>query len=338
MARPTGPAILLAPGSFKGTLSAGEVADALLAGFEHVGVRGDMCPLADGGDGTLDVLLGALGGERVAVEVHDALGRPTEASYGVSADGQVAIVETAAAIGLGRLSESEHDPEAASSAGAGELIAAAAQRAPAVLVGLGGSASNDGGAGALAAIEDAGGLGGVPLTCLCDVATPWELASETYGPQKGADSAAVERLAARLDALAQELPRDPRGVPMTGAAGGVAGGLWAALGAELVPGASYVAGAVGFDARAERAGAVVTGEGRLDETTLEGKVVAEVAARCRRLGVPLHAVVGADGSSEGVRSSLRLASVSEAGDADAIHDAAVAIARRHHTPHHRASN
>jgi glycerate kinase len=330
--RPTRPAILLAPGSFKGTLSAGEVADALLAGFEHVGVRGDPCPLADGGDGTLEVLLGGLGGERVGVEVHDALGRGIEASYGVSADGQVAIVETAAAIGLGRLDVEERDPEAASSAGAGELIAAAARWAPAVLVGLGGSASNDGGAGALAAIEAAGGLRGVRLTCLCDVATPWELASETYGPQKGADSAALERLAARLDALAAELPRDPRGVAMTGAAGGLAGGLWAGLGAELVPGASYVADAVDFDARAERAGAVVTGEGRLDETTLEGKVVAEVAARCGRLGIPLHAVVGADGSSEEVRSSLRLASVSEAGDGAAISAAATGIARHHHPP------
>jgi len=119
---------------------------------------------------------------------------------------------------------------------------------------------------------------------------------------------------------------------MTGAAGGLAGGLWAALGAELVPGASYIADAVGFDSRAERAGAVVTGEGRLDETTLEGKVVAEVAARCGRLGIPLHAVVGADACSESVRSSLRLASVSEAADADAIAAAATAIARRHQ-PH-----
>jgi glycerate kinase len=331
LASPSQPdaAIVLAPGAFKGTLSATEVTDALLAGFEHVGVRADPCPLADGGDGTLDVLLGALGGERVAVGAHDALGRPIQAEIAVSADGETAIVETAVAIGLGRLAESERDPEATSSLGAGELIAAAAERASSVLVGIGGSATNDGGAGALEAIADAGGLGVARLTCLCDVWTPWERASATYGPQKGADAAAVERLAARLDSFAARLPRDPGGVAMTGAAGGLAGGLWAGLGAELMPGASYICNLVGFDGRARRAGAVVTGEGRLDETTLQGKIVAEVAGRCGRMSVPPHAVVGSDASTEALRAELGLASVTEAGDAAAIHAAAIAIARRH---------
>lgn len=240
----------------------------------------------------------------------------------------MAVVETAGTIGIARIDGDERDPEAATSAGAGELILAASRRAAAVLVALGGSATNDGGAGALATIEAGGGLGDSRLVCLCDVRTPWELASETYGPQKGADSAAVRRLAARLDSLAGELPRDPRGVPMTGAAGGLAGGLWAALGAELVPGAAYVCDAVAFDERARRAGAVVTGEGRLDATTLEGKVVAEVARRCCALGIPAHAVVGSDESTEKTRSELGVASVSEAGDAAAISAAAVALARR----------
>ncbi len=319
--------VLLAPDSFKGTLTAAEVAEALAAGFEHAGIRIDECPLADGGEGTLDALRPALGLELVASAAHDALGRPIEAAYGLAAGGEVAVVETAAAIGLSRISEGDRDPEAATSRGAGEIILAATRRSRSVLVALGGSASNDGGAGALGAIEGAGGLGGARLTCLCDVATPWERAAELYGPQKGADAEGVKRLGARLDSLAGELPRDPRGVPMTGAAGGLAGGLWSALGAGLVRGAAYVCDAVGFDGRALAAGAVVTGEGRLDATTLEGKVVAEVAARCRRLRVPLHLVVGSDSSDEATRAALRSASVTEAGDAAAISAAAVALAR-----------
>ncbi len=265
-------------------------------------------------------------------EAHDALGRPIEAAYGLAAEGGLAVVETAVAIGLGRIDEGERDVEAATSRGAGDLIAAASKRAPRVLVGLGGSASNDGGAGALATIEAAGGLGPADLVCLCDVATPWERASELYGPQKGASAEEVKSLDARLDSLADDLARDPRRVPMTGAAGGLAGGLWAALGAELVAGAAYVCDAVDFDRRAVIAGAVVTGEGRLDATTLEGKVVTEVAGRCRRLGVPAHAVVGADAGEGAVSAALGLASVAEAGDADAIRAAAIAIARRHSAP------
>jgi glycerate kinase len=138
----------------------------------------------------------------------------------------------------------------------------------------------------------------------------------------------VRRLERRLDGLAGELPRDPRGRSMTGAAGGLSGGLWAGLGARLVPGARFVCGLSDFDARARRADAVVTGEGRLDATTLEGKVVSEVCARCRRLGIPVHAVVGEDASDPGDRALLGLASVVEAGDQDAIAAAAADLADR----------
>ena len=127
---------------------------------------------------------------------------------------------------------------------------------------------------------------------LCDVRTPFERAPAVFGPQKGADAAMVERLEARLDALAGELPRDPRGVPMTGAAGGLSGGLWAAFGATLEPGAPFILGALDFDARMRASRAVVTGEGKLDEQTLEGKLVGEIGTRTRQAGVPLHAIVG----------------------------------------------
>ena len=238
----------------------------------------DLCPVADGGEGTMEVLLTALGGETAGARVHDPLGREVDAGFALIEDGGTAIVEVAQASGLGLVAEDERDAEAASTAGTGELImAAVAAGAAEVLVAAGGSATTDGGAGAIAAIEEAGGLGGARLVVLCDVRTPFERAAEVFGPQKGADAATVARLTRRLRDRAAKLPRDPRGVPMTGAAGGLAGGLWAAFGAALEPGAAFVLDALGFDARMRAARAVVTGEGRLDEQTLEGKAVGEVA-------------------------------------------------------------
>ena len=163
-----------------------------------------------------------------------------------------------------------------------------------VLVAVGGSATTDGGAGALEAIEAGGGLRGAKLVVLCDVRTPFEDAPRVFGPQKGADPAMVERLGERLADLAARLPRDPRGVPMTGCAGGLSGGLWAAHGAVLEPGAPWVLDALDFDRRMRASRAVVTGEGKLDEQTLEGKLVGEIGTRARQAGVPLHAIVGTD--------------------------------------------
>ena len=295
---------LVAPDSFKGTLSSREVAGAVARGLESVGADADRCPLADGGEGTMEVLLEALGGERVAVPAHDPLGRPIEAEYGRLADGS-AIVEVAAASGLGLVAEGERDPEAASTQGTGELIAATiAGGAARVLVAAGGSATTDGGAGAIAAIREAGGPAEARLELLCDVRTRFEDAPRTFGPQKGAGPESVARLERRLDELAGELPRDPRGIEMTGAAGGLAGGLWAAFGADLRPGAEFVLDAVGFDRRLEAADAAVSGEGRLDEQSLEGKLVGVVAQRCKAAGRPLHLIVG---GVAGDRLSERLA-------------------------------
>jgi glycerate kinase len=187
----------------------------------------------------------------------------------------------------------ERDAVAASTYGTGRLIAAAIEAgAGTVYLGVGGSATTDGGAGALEAIREAGGLRGAEVIVLCDVRTPFEDAARVFGPQKGADESTVARLTKRLHALAREFPRDPRGVPMTGAAGGLSGGLWASLGAELVPGAAFVLDAVGFDGRMRAARAVVTGEGKLDQQSLAGKLVSEIATRARQNGVPCHAIVG----------------------------------------------
>jgi glycerate kinase len=310
---------LIAPDSFKGTYSASEVAHAIARGIaggeDDREVTLDVCPVADGGEGTVEILLDALRGTTMRCPAHDPLGRPLTATLGVLEDGALAIVEAASASGLSLVAQDERDAELASTVGTGELIAAAvAAGAKHVVIAAGGSASTDGGAGAIAAIEQAGGLRRAKLTVLADVTTPFELAAEVFAPQKGADAAAVRRLTARLNEQALALPRDPRGVPMTGAAGGLAGGLWARYDAALVAGAAWILDAIDFDRRLHRAHALVTGEGRLDEQTLAGKVIGEIAARCARERVALHAIVGSSALDDEQCARLGLESVLEASD------------------------
>jgi glycerate 2-kinase len=321
--------VLVAPDSFKGTFRAADVAAAIGRGLEHAGLMPpDLCPLADGGEGTMEALMLALGGETVAADVHDPLGRPLRAGFGLVEDGGTAVLEMAAASGLALVAESERDAWAASTYGTGELICAAVDAgARVVLLGVGGSATTDGGAGALDAIEEHGGLGGARIVVLCDVRTPFERAPAVFGPQKGADPAMVKRLEARLDELAARLPRDPRGVPMTGAAGGLSGGLWAAHGAVLEPGAPWILDALGFDERMRAARAVVTGEGKLDEQTLEGKLVGEIGTRTRQAGVPLHAIVGTDALDAFGKRIIDLQVVQEATDLAAIEAAGEQLGR-----------
>jgi glycerate kinase len=320
--------LLVAPDSFKGTLRAAEVAAALGRGIERAGLEPpDLCPVADGGEGTAAVLLTALGGETAGIEARDPLGRPVRAGFALVEDGATAIVEVAEASGLARVAEDERDAEAASTYGTGELIAAAIDAgAQVVLVAAGGSATTDGGAGAIAAVRERGGTRGARIVVLCDVRTPFELAAERFAPQKGADAATVRRLAARLRAQAAGLARDPRGVPMSGAAGGLAGGLWAELAAVLEPGAPFILDALGFDARMRAARAVITGEGRIDATTLDGKVVMEVAVRARQGGVPCHAVCGQNALSAFDQRLLDLQAVVEAPTVGALEDAGERLA------------
>jgi glycerate 2-kinase len=309
--------VLVAPDSFKGTFSAAQVAGAIGRGLERAGLMPpDLCPVADGGEGTLDALLPQLGGELVAHTALGPLGAPVRtAGFALVEDGGTAIVEMAMASGLNLVAEDERDAFAASTYGTGQLIAAAAAAGAAViLVAVGGSATTDGGAGAIAAIEEAGGLGRARIIILTDVRTPWEDAPQVFGPQKGADPDTVARLEERLDALATTLPKDPRGVPMTGAAGGLSGGLWAQYGAVLEPGAPFVLDALDFDARMRAARACVTGEGKLDEQTLQGKLVGEIGTRTRQAGVPLHAIVGTDRLDAFGKRMIDLQMVQEATD------------------------
>jgi glycerate 2-kinase len=322
--------VLVAPDSFKGTFRAAEVAGAIGRGLERAGLMPpDLCPLADGGEGTMEALLLALGGEAIAADVHDPLGRPVRASFGLVEDGGTAVIEMAAASGLGLVAESERDPWAASTYGTGELICAAVDAgAEVVVLGVGGSATTDGGAGALEAIEEHGGLAGARLVVLTDVRTPFERAPAVFGPQKGADPGMVARLEERLDELAARLPRDPRGVPMTGAAGGLAGGLWAVHGAVLEPGAPWVLDALGFDARMRASRCVIVGEGRLDEQTLQGKIAGEIGTRARQAGVPAHAIVGEDSLDGFGKRMIDLQVVLEASTIEELEAAGETLGRR----------
>jgi glycerate kinase len=292
------------PDKFRGTLQAGEAATAIAAGLRRAGFEDVVeLPLADGGEGTLDTLLAARGGSRRVARVTGPLGDPVDAEWGVLPGG-IAIVEMARASGLALVS-ARNDPLRASTRGTGELIAVArSQGFKQVIVAAGGSATTDGG---LAAVEALGwSLQGIDVTVACDVESAFLDAATVYGPQKGASPAQVALLTRRLQRLADQY-RTRTGVDVTsltsgGSAGGLAGGL-AAIGAQLVPGFDAVAEAVGLEAAYEGAALVVTGEGKLDPSSLEGKVVGGVLAWAADLGVPRVAVIAGQ-VTDGARSEL----------------------------------
>ena len=319
--------VLVAPDSFKGTFSAAEAAHAIAEGLRDAGRDTRELPVADGGEGTMEVLVSALGGEVRRATVSDPLSRPVEAGFALLPDGS-GVVEMAPASGVSLVAEADRDAWAASTRGTGELIAAALEAgASPIVVTVGGSATTDGGAGAIEALKEAGFEAGegLELHVVCDVRVPFEDAPRIFGPQKGADAAMVERLERRLDELAASFPRDPRGSPMTGCAGGLSGGLWAAYGAELLPGAPYVLDTIGFDALMRASAFVVTGEGSLDEQTLQGKIVGEVATRCRQGGVTCHAIVGRNRLEPFEERIIDLASVTEATTLDELRRAGSAL-------------
>ena len=328
--------IILAPDSFKGSLTAGQAADAMAAGTRQVcpGAEIVLLPLADGGEGTAEALVTATGGRLMTARVTGPLGRPVNAQWGLMGpDGSTAVVEMAAAAGLTLISESERDPSRATTYGVGELIRDAVQSgARHLVVGLGGSATNDGGAGALQALGvkffdaagerlpehlggrdllrlariDTGGLirlEGVTVTIASDVTNPLlglSGASAVYGPQKGAGAEDIPMLDAALANYAAVIKRDfgadVAERPGAGAAGGVGAGLMAFLNAQMQSGIDLVLDVARFDAHLLGADWVWTGEGRIDRQTLQGKTIAGVLRRCRTFDVP---VIAFGGSVEG---------------------------------------
>ena len=321
--------ILLVPDSFKGTLSSRQVCQ-VMAGqlrrfFPQAQVKS--IPVADGGEGSVEAFLAAAGGERRMLTVTGPFGEPVEAFYGVLGDGRTAVIEMAACAGL-PLAEGRLNPERATTYGVGELLLAAKEAGcTKAILGLGGSCTNDGGVGAAAAlgakftradgaafIPTGGTLGeiaaldvspvaqalqGMELTAMCDIDNPLygeAGAAAVFAPQKGADAAMVARLDAGLRHLGQVsarcLGRDFSHLPGAGAAGGLGFGMAAFCGAQLRMGIDAVLDAVGFDSLLPGTDVVFTGEGKIDSQSARGKVVSGVAARCRKAGVPVVAVVG----------------------------------------------
>lgn len=321
--------ILLVPDSFKGTLSSRQVCQ-VMAGqlrrfFPQAQVKS--IPVADGGEGSVEAFLAAAGGERRTRTVTGPFGEPVEAFYGILGDGHTAVIEMAACAGL-PLAEGRLNPERATTYGVGELLLAAKEAGcTKAILGLGGSCTNDGGVGAAAAlgakftradgaafIPSGGTLGeiaaldvspvaqalqGMELTAMCDIDNPLygeAGAAAVFAPQKGADAAMVARLDAGLRHLGQVsarcLGRDFSHLPGAGAAGGLGFGMAAFCGAQLRMGIDAVLDAVGFDSLLPGTDVVFTGEGKIDSQSARGKVVSGVAARCRKAGVPVVAVVG----------------------------------------------
>lgn len=334
------PRFVFASDSLKGTLSSADAARLLGAAAERhfPGCSWAAVPMADGGEGTVDALLAACGGERVLAAASDPLGRPVEAAYALLPGGR-AVIEMAAASGLPLLAPDERDPLATSTYGTGQLVMdALARGARDVTVALGGSATNDGGMGLARALGarllDADGrelagcgadlervarvdlsgvsplVAGASFTMMCDVDNPLvgpEGASFVFGPQKGASPEVVRRLDDGMGnwacVLRETFGRD-FDVPGAGAAGGLGAACLAFLGAESVSGVRRVLDLVGFDELLADADLCVTGEGHADAQTARGKVVSGVAAACERAGVPCVAVVGGMSADAGAAPGL----------------------------------
>jgi glycerate kinase len=282
------PHLVAAPDKFRGTATAAQVAEAAGRAATAAGWTADLVPLSDGGEG----LLAVVGGSVRTTAVPGPDGRPVDAEWRlleVPGWPPTAVIEMARAAGLALAGgPAGNDPWAATTAGVGHLVlAAVAAGARRVIVGLGGSATTDGGAGALGVPGLLDAASTVELVVACDVATRFADAAAVFGPQKGADEAMVARLTDRLESVARryqaEYGIDVTGLPGTGAAGGLAGGL-AAVGGTLVPGFDLVAGLVDLPARLARADLVVTGEGRLDAASFVGKVVGGVVRLVDRAG------------------------------------------------------
>ena len=321
--------VILMPDSFKGTMSSSEICGIMEKAVRAYYPEAEVVPIpvADGGEGSVDAFLAAVGGERVTVPVRGPYMEEMEGYYGLLDGGSTAVIEMAACAGLPLVGENRH-AEKTTTYGVGQLMAHAAGRGcKKMIVGLGGSATNDFGAGAAAALgvrflDEAGeefvpvgenlarvakidmsgllpALRGIEVITMCDIDNPLcgkNGAAHIFGPQKGADPAMVEYLDGQLRAIAETVKRElGRGVadlPGAGAAGGMGGGMVAFLGSRLQMGIETVLDTVGFDRLVSDADLVLSGEGKIDTQSLRGKVVIGVARRCKKHGVPLVALVG----------------------------------------------
>jgi glycerate kinase len=339
--------IVVAPNAFKGSISAVEAAAAMARAARGVFPSAEVreVPLADGGDGTMETLVAVTGGRIAEVPATDPLGRPVDSAIGILGDGKTAVVEMAAASGLCLLRPEEYNPLETTTFGTGELIRAALDEgANSLIIGIGGSATTDGGTGMATALGarfldgngepvegvgaelervrhiNLGGLdsriGKVEISCACDVDNPLtgdKGAAAVYSPQKGATPEMVERLDKGLANLAavirKDLHTDVEKIPGAGAAGGLGAGILAFLGGKLTPGTDLVIRSCGLDRILQGADLVLTGEGRVDRSTQYGKVPAGVAAEARRNGIPAICFGGSVGEDTSALHDLGIGAI-----------------------------
>jgi glycerate kinase len=323
--------IAIAPNAFRGSLSAQRAVECIRDGLQRSRLRDAELigmPLADGGDGTLDTIIDGLGGERSVVTVKNPLGEAVEATYGVLNDGSTAVIELARASGVELIPRAARNPMVTTSWGTGELIRAAVERGvKRIFIGMGGSATVEGGAGCLQALGvrlldvhgdniPTGGaglahlarievaparelLGETQIVLLSDVTNPLlgkKGAARIFGPQKGADPAMVEQLDANLGIFAEvmqrDLGKDVVALAGAGAAGGFGAGIVGCLDAELSPGGATIIKLLGYDKQLPDVDLIVTGEGKLDAQTVGGKAVQSIAEFAKQIGVPVVALAG----------------------------------------------
>ncbi len=320
--------VVLIPDSFKGTMSSAEIISIMKERIEayNPGCQTVSIPVADGGEGSVDAFLTALGGEKVRMKTKGPWNEEVDSFYGMLPDG-TAVIEMAASAGLPQVGDRK-DPSRTTTYGVGELILAAARSgAKRLVIGLGGSATNDAGCGAAAACGvrfldkdgrsfvpvggtlgdiasiDLSGMDGkvkdMPITAMCDIDNPFygsTGAAAIFGPQKGADEAMVADLDGKMKHLAsvieEQIGIDLQEIPGSGAAGGMGGGMKAFFGARMQMGIDAVLETTGFEKLAADADVVFTGEGKIDTQSLRGKVVIGVARKAKKMGIPVIAVVG----------------------------------------------
>lgn len=316
--------LIAAPDKFKGTMTASEAAEAIAKAARTCSWEVVKVPLSDGGDGFLDVFGGANRESTVTGALGDSVVAPWSLRSGT------AVIESAAVCGLvGAGGPEGNDPVGATTSGVGELIAeAVSQGATRVMIGLGGSATTDGGLGAVQACVGVD-LSGVEIIGSCDVSTLFEDAAVVFAPQKGATASEIPALTARLGAIAEryrsEYGLDVSKIAGSGAAGGLGGGLLA-LGGQLVPGFEIVSGEVGLEAKIADADLIITGEGQLDDESFNGKVVGGLLEAAERHGVPVVVIAGA--CAPGVEDRVSVVSLSERfGSANALSDSAYCVER-----------
>ena len=333
--------IIIAPDSFKGSLTSIEVADAIEEGIKKVipNCETIKTPIADGGEGTMDTLVNALGGKKIKIKAHDPLMRSIEVEYGLLNDGKTAVIEMAAISGLPLLHKEEQDPSITTTFGTGEIIKDALKRgARSFLIGIGGSATNDAGTGMLNALgfrfldkneKETDGTGkslqsiysidesGVipelketQFAIACDVNNPFSGpngAAYVYAPQKGASEEMTKELDEGMESFRQLIKKE-KGIdlntnPGSGAAGGLGGGFVAFLNAHLKPGIEMVLQAINFDKHLQNADLVITGEGKLDKQTAMGKAASGILNAASKKNIPVIAIGGSVEDREGLNQS-----------------------------------